>query len=320
MRSAQRSARAHRQHRQRPTRRVVARHRSADLPGQADGSHKHPSATYAALTRDTGERQRAPPSAPSAPRTRKSPPQCAAHSSAPAPPSEHTHIESTCRRSRRTPQVQFSLSTPHESSVAGQPATASGVAIIYVYLGAPGMSPTPRSAKYPATHSCHRLRGGGNARLLSSSPPTAEGRRCAAPIERQRATPSVSEADATTPPMVRASTSNPEGSECSEISDYGNYALRQRAAPSAATPPLCFLGRTFGTHSLYIALIPAQLRKCRAMIRSTRFGVPSSVAARCANRQPPPLLFTLIHSSSHPLIHSKLRFYFDFPLVCTIFR
>ena len=145
-------------------------------------------------------------------------------------------------------------------------------------LGAPGMSPTPRSAKYPATHSCHRLRGGGNARLLSSSPPTAEGRRCAAPIERQRATPSVSEADATTPPMVRASTSNPEGSECSEISDYGNYALRQRAAPSAATPPLCFLGRTFGTHSLYIALI--------------------SVAARCANRQPPPLLFTLIHSSS----------------------
>ena len=114
---------------------------------------------------------------------------------------------------------------------------------------------------------CHRLRGGGNARLLSSSPPTAEGRRCAAPIERQRATPSVSEADATTPPMVRASASNPEGSECSEISDYGNYALRQRAAPSAATPPLCFLGRTFGTHSLYIALIPAQLRKCRAMGR-----------------------------------------------------
>ena len=26
-------------------------------------------------------------------------------------------------------------------------------------LGAPGMSPTPRSAKYPATHSCHRLPG-----------------------------------------------------------------------------------------------------------------------------------------------------------------
>ena len=91
-----------------------------------------------------------------------------------AQPSEHTHIESTCRRSRRTPQVQFSLSTPHESSVAGQPATASGVAIIYVYLGAPGMSPTPRSAKYPATHSCHRLRGGGNARLRSSAPPSAE--------------------------------------------------------------------------------------------------------------------------------------------------
>ena len=32
-----------------PTRRVAARHRSADLPGQADGSHK-PRAAYAALT------------------------------------------------------------------------------------------------------------------------------------------------------------------------------------------------------------------------------------------------------------------------------
>ncbi|MGN0206063.1 MAG: hypothetical protein ACI4BC_02360, partial [Muribaculaceae bacterium] len=38
MRSAQRSVRATRQ--QRPTRQVAARHRSADLPGQADGSHK----------------------------------------------------------------------------------------------------------------------------------------------------------------------------------------------------------------------------------------------------------------------------------------
>ena len=204
MRSAQRSVRAHRQHPQCSTRQVAARHRSADLLGQADGSHKHPSATYAALTRDTGERQRATPSAPSAPRTRKSPPQCAAHSSAPAPPSEHTHIESTCRRSRRTPQVQFSLSTPHESSVAGQPATASGVAIIYVYLGAPGMSPTPRSAKYPATHSCHRLRGGGNARLLSSSPPTAEGRRCAAPIGNHRRYSSLS----STRPLIHSSTQN----------------------------------------------------------------------------------------------------------------
>ncbi len=33
----------------------------------------------------------------------------------------------------------------------------------------PGMSPTPRSAKYPATHGCHHLRGGGNVRLSSSS-------------------------------------------------------------------------------------------------------------------------------------------------------
>ena len=40
MRSAQRRVRAHRQHPQRPTRQVAARHRSADLLGQADGSHK----------------------------------------------------------------------------------------------------------------------------------------------------------------------------------------------------------------------------------------------------------------------------------------
>ena len=45
----------------------------------------------------------------------------------------------------------------------------------------PGMSPTPRSAKYPATHGCHHLRGGGNVRLWSSSPPRRRGGRCAAP-------------------------------------------------------------------------------------------------------------------------------------------
>ena len=33
------------------------------------------------------------------------------------------------------------------------------------------MSPTPRSAKYPVSHGCHHLRGGGNVRLWSSSPP-----------------------------------------------------------------------------------------------------------------------------------------------------
>ena len=49
MRSAQRSVRAPRQHPQRSTRQVAARHRSADLPGQADGSHK-PRAAPAALT------------------------------------------------------------------------------------------------------------------------------------------------------------------------------------------------------------------------------------------------------------------------------
>ena len=33
------------------------------------------------------------------------------------------------------------------------------------------MSPRPRVAKYGVTHGCHHLRGGGNARLRSSSPP-----------------------------------------------------------------------------------------------------------------------------------------------------
>ena len=42
-------------------------------------------------------------------------------------------------------------------------------------------------------------------------------------------------------------------------------------------------GRTFGTHSYYIALNPAQLRKSGVMIRSTRFGVPSSVATVCGS-------------------------------------
>ena len=40
----------------------------------------------------------------------------------------------------------------------GLPATASGVEI-GDGLGAPRMSPTPRSAKYGATHGCHRLPG-----------------------------------------------------------------------------------------------------------------------------------------------------------------
>ena len=38
----------------------------------------------------------------------------------------------------------------------------------------PRMSPTPRSAKYGATHSGNPSRGGGNARLWSSSPLLAE--------------------------------------------------------------------------------------------------------------------------------------------------
>ena len=121
MLSAQRSVRAHRQHPQCSTRQVAARHRSADLLGQADGSHKHPSATYAA---PTPNHRRASASHSECSECSE----CSEKRPPTAPPSEHTHIESTCRRSRRTPQVQFSLSTPHESSVAGQPATASGVA------------------------------------------------------------------------------------------------------------------------------------------------------------------------------------------------
>ena len=102
MRSEQRSVRAHRQHPQCPTRQVAARHRSADLPGQADGSHK-PHAAYAAPT----PRKRASVSepirvlrvlrdlrlltAPAAPPAQQS----ASHT---APPSEHTHLESPCQR------------------------------------------------------------------------------------------------------------------------------------------------------------------------------------------------------------------------------
>ncbi|MDD6851436.1 MAG: hypothetical protein PUD64_04320 [Bacteroidales bacterium] len=41
-------------------------------------------------------------------------------------------------------------------------------------VGGPRMSPTPRSAKYGATHSGNPSRGGGNARLRSSSPLLAE--------------------------------------------------------------------------------------------------------------------------------------------------
>ena len=133
MRSAQRSVRAHRQRPQRPTRQVAARHRSATSPGRQMAA-----ISPALLTQRTAPRKRASvseplrvlrvlrdlrllhPLLPQHHGAAKRPPT--------AQPSEHTHIESTCRRSRRTPQVQFSLSTPHESSVAGQPATASGVA------------------------------------------------------------------------------------------------------------------------------------------------------------------------------------------------
>ena len=102
-------------------------------------------------------------------------------------------------------------------------------------------------------------------------------------------------------------------SECSEISDRSTTCatssppLRHRSTrtlnPLADAPPhqaspisityttratahrcvaAMLQGCTFGTHSLYIALIPAQLRKSGVMGRSTRFGVPSSVAAHSA--------------------------------------
>ena len=55
----------------------------------------------------------------------------------------------------------------------------------YIYAtAAPRMSPTPRSAKYGATHSCNPSRGGELPRLLPSQPPT---RRLAFP-RRQRTT------------------------------------------------------------------------------------------------------------------------------------
>ena len=89
MRSAQRSVRAHRQPPQRATRQVAARHRSADLPGQADGSHK-PRAAYAAhCTEKKSERQQAHPSAPSAPPAPPAAPAAPRRSKAPATPLRH---------------------------------------------------------------------------------------------------------------------------------------------------------------------------------------------------------------------------------------
>ena len=54
------------------------------------------------------------------------------------------------------------------------PAPPPGCDCVQERFGTPRMSPRPRVAKYGVTHSCHHLRGGGNARLRSSSPPLAE--------------------------------------------------------------------------------------------------------------------------------------------------
>ncbi|MDD6852579.1 MAG: hypothetical protein PUD64_10270, partial [Bacteroidales bacterium] len=84
---------APRSHHQRSTRQVVARYRSADLPGQADGSHK-PRAANASLTAKMPISPIGPIEANSA---RTTPLHRAAHA-AQAPSSEHTHLESPCRR------------------------------------------------------------------------------------------------------------------------------------------------------------------------------------------------------------------------------
>ena len=87
------------------------------------------------------------------------------------------------------------------------------------FVGAHGAPPhvaAPRSAKYGATHSGYPSRGGENVRLWSSSPPMAEGGRCA-----------------------NLTTS-------------------------------CYSTGAYLWHAIYIYLVnPAQLRKCRAMIRKT---------------------------------------------------
>ena len=54
------------------------------------------------------------------------------------------------------------------------PAPPPGCDCVQERFGTPRMSPRPRVAKYGVTHGCHHLRGGGNARLRSLSPPLAE--------------------------------------------------------------------------------------------------------------------------------------------------
>ena len=121
---------ANRQHPQRPTRQVAARHRSADLPGQADGSHKPraactkprasvseplrvlrvlrlltapaaPRAARSALHQAKSERQRAPPRCSEISALLRD---LRAHA---APPSKHTHLESPCRRAAAPSKPNF---------------------------------------------------------------------------------------------------------------------------------------------------------------------------------------------------------------------
>ena len=105
MRSAQRSVRAPRQHPQRTTRQVAARHRSADLPGQADGSHKpraactKPRASVSEPLRVLRDLRLLHPLLPQHHGAAKRPPT--------APPSEHTHLESPCRRAAAPSKPNF---------------------------------------------------------------------------------------------------------------------------------------------------------------------------------------------------------------------
>ena len=97
----------------------VVRHRSADLPGQADGNIS-PALLTQRQHRITGERQRAPPSAPRSP-------------TAP-PPLRHRSTRTLNPLADEPPHQASPISIIHTTRVigSGQPATASGVAIIYV--------------------------------------------------------------------------------------------------------------------------------------------------------------------------------------------
>ncbi|MDD6131186.1 MAG: hypothetical protein PUB55_00320 [Bacteroidales bacterium] len=87
-----------------------------------------------------------------------------------------------CVSSARRAQVCASIIACNLAIGSGQSATTSGVA----FLG--GVSVLPACRRHPGRRNtglrtaATTYRGGGNVRLRSSAPPTAEGERCAAPI------------------------------------------------------------------------------------------------------------------------------------------